>query len=160
MAEKKSGLTRDVIPLVGVVALAGTGLYLAMRKPPAVRLGDKITLSMVSFEYTGPERAENDPLYICWGLKKGIGNFDNGANLAGRLWKWGGPMPVTTAKKYSFIPDKDFEHQPVLYLDPDILEAKNYDTYIWVVNDIAIALEDKKFLAIDTDADAVKISKE
>ncbi|HUV51594.1 MAG TPA: hypothetical protein VMW64_00790 [Dehalococcoidia bacterium] len=146
--------TGKVIAVGTGVALIGGGLYYALKKPPAIYLGDKVTLSKVSFTYTGPERQ----LFICWGLKKGSGDFNNGANLAGGLWTWGGPMEVeaVAGKKYSFTPKKDFETQPVLYLDPDAIEAKNYDTYIWITFGEATTDEDF-ILAIDTDADAVKI---
>lgn len=153
MAERKIETT-DVVAIGAGVGLAGIGLYLALRKPPAIYLGDKVTLSKVSFTYTGPAR----DLFICWGLRKGTGDFNNGANLAGGLWAWGGPMEVelSTEKKYSFVPKKDFDTKPVLYLDPDAIEAKSYDTYIWVTFGEGTPDEDY-ILAIDTDADAIKI---
>jgi hypothetical protein len=180
MAERKIETTEGKIDTTTVVAvgagagLAGLGLYLALRKPPAIYLGDKVTLSKVSFTYTGPAR----DLFICWGLRESTGpfdwldillpgwsllihmpqQFDNGADLVGGLWAWGGPMEVATSteKKYSFVPKKDFETQPVLYLDPDAIEAKTYDTYIWVTLEKATT-DENYILVIDSDADAIKI---
>lgn len=154
MAEKRKIEATDVAVVAGGLGLVGIGLALALKKPPAIYLGDKVTLSRVSFTYTGPAR----DLFICWGLKKGTGDFNNGANLAAGLWTWGGPMSVTESvdKKYRFVPKEDFETKPVFYLDPNLLEAKTYDTYVWV--SFGEGTTDEGFiLVIDTDADAIKI---
>ena len=142
--------------VIGAAAL-GYGLYLALRKGPGIHQGDTITISNLSFEYMGPE----DDLSFCWGLKKGTGDFNNGDNLVGgnSYFGVGGPIHVTPTvdwKKYTLDPRK-LQVKPELFLDPDLVDIRVYDTYIWLSTE---PTADKALiLIIDTDADAVKVEK-
>jgi len=119
------------------VAVAITGALLLFGRGRArVSVGDKITLSRVSFDCRGPDAT----LYIGWGLARNIEEFDNGAGLVADTWAAGGPMSVEYSvdpQTYEFKPDEDFELQPVLYLDPGAAELSpgEYDTWVWFTMD-------------------------
>ena len=139
------GDTEKAVAVIGVGAgLAGLGIML-LGKPISVNLGDTINLSKVKFEYVGPE-AE---LYICWGLKSGLGVFDNGKDLVESLWTCGGPMSVALSSKsveYSFVPIDDFQNQPAFYFDPDLIAPGKYAVYAWIAD--RDTSEEKYILAI------------
>ena len=144
------------VAAVAAVGLAGVGLYLALKKPAAIRLGDSVTLTKCSFEYEGGA----DELWFCWGMKKGTGDFNNGDNLAGGLFAAAGPIAVGPAaawKRYTLDPRK-LPTKPTLFLDPKVLEAKTYDAYTWVATEAST--DERMILAIDTDAGAVPIKEE
>ena len=131
------GTTLVALAAVGAVVW---GVSLAFPKTKQFVLGDRVTLSSVSFEYMGVAQT----LYVGWGAKDGIGNFNNGDNLVGKLFAVGGPIVVRASNtwvKYSFIPKKDFDIQPILYLDPNYFEVLKdpitgrilaYETYKWL----------------------------
>jgi len=123
--------TKDVLVVGGSTALIGLGLYLSLKKPAAIYLGDTFSFAKVEFFYRGPETT----LWICWGLRDGWGDFNNGGNLVAGLWVSGGPMMVEDVgefKKYSFVPADDFDKQPAFFFDPNFIEPKNYEPYIWL----------------------------
>lgn len=134
MTEAKKSLLKDPVILGGGVVLVGTGLYLMLRKPAGAYLGDTLTFSKVDFWYQGP--AAN--LWICWGLRDGRGDYNDGENLVAGLWVSGGPMVVeetAARKRYLFIPEEDFDKQPEFYMDPDYIEPRNYESYVWIANE-------------------------
>ena len=149
MTEKESKFG-DAIPLLGAVALAGAGIYLATRKPPLPPIilpGDTITISSCSFGYQGQEA----DIFLCWGLRKGSGDFNNGEALLGGLWAWGGPIHVLgtlKAEPYNIKPDEELETKPRLYLDPAVVVPGNYQTYVWITKDKPFKDRDKEFLSI------------
>ena len=146
---------KGTIALVAGVSLAGLGIALSLRKPSAIRLGDRLTLRMVQFEYMGGETQ----LFVGWGLKKGTGDFNNGGNLAGGLYAIGGPLSVPQQAEFKtlrFAPSK-LKEKPILYLDPNVFAARTYDTYVWVSTQPTP--DEKFFLIIDTDASVVPIKE-
>ena len=148
---------KDMVVLGAAVGLTGIGLYLALRKPPAIRPGDRVTLSAISFEFMGPA----GQLYVCWGLKRQvIVDFDNGAGLLAGLWAAGGAINVeaaTTWTKYSVDPSK-LATKPVLYLDPVFVVPAVYTTFVWVSSGIATT-DEASILVVDTDADAIEVKE-
>ena len=145
--KEKSNRTEEIVLVAGLTMVAG-GLYLGLRKGPAVRLGDKITVSKVGFSYLGP----SNELFLCWGLKDGKGDFNNGDNLVNKYFTWGGPIEVAETvdlwKSYEFIPKKDFDTQPIYHLDPKAIQPKNYETYAWLSVQKATADENYILLLI------------
>ena len=144
--EGKEGLGTTLV--LGAALLAGgLGVYMAIRKPPAIYPGDKITVSYLTLKYRGVEA----DLFLCWGLKNGDGDFNNGDNLVGGLWTWGGPIHVDEApdwKEYRLNPQEELEKKPILFLDPDIVEPRSYQTYVWMTKDEPFMDRDKEFLEI------------
>lgn len=146
--EVKTARTTDSIVLAAGVGMAAVGLYLGLKKPPTVDVypGDKVTVGSASFKYLGVEA----DLFLCWGLRKGTGDFNNGENLLGGLWVWGGPIHVLEAldwKTYNISPQK-LETKPIFYLDPDIVAPGDYQTYAWITKDEPFVDRDKEFLTI------------
>lgn len=151
MGDKPS--SQNVVILLGASAVVA-GTYLALKKPPAIRLGDTVTLSSVQFLYKGTRAS----LFINWGLKAGTGDFNNGQNLQGGVWASGGPLDVMSSAdfvKYTFRL-KDMKQRPNLRLDPAFFRQTTYDTYIWLTLNKP-SVDERDIIAIDTDAEAVKI---
>jgi|GEM_PF-2424449 len=146
----------DAVVLASAVGLAGLGLYLALRKPAGIYRGDSVTLSTVTFEYRGPAT----DLYVCWGLKAGYGDFNDGDNLVGKLWAWGGPIRAleSSAWKRYVVACNTLETQPILYLEPSIIPPAKYDTYVWLTRAEPTTSE-SSILLIDTDAGAVDVKE-
>ena len=146
--EGKEGLGTTLV-LGAAIAAGGLGVYLATRKPPAIYLGDRLSISYCSFTYKGIE-AE---LFLCWGLRKTRwGDFNNGENLAGGLWTWGGPIHVLESldwKTYKINPQKELKTKPILYLNPDTIEPVKYGTYVWITANEPHVDRDTEFLIID-----------
>ncbi|HUV51593.1 MAG TPA: hypothetical protein VMW64_00785 [Dehalococcoidia bacterium] len=114
--------------------------------PIKVVTGERVAANRATFKYIGP--AQN--LYVCWGLKKGDGDFNNGNNLeAGVFASAVIAVPLATAEV-----SLDRTFSAVLTIT-SAMRASYYDTYIWISRTNTSIEAD--FLAIDTDAGIVQI---
>lgn len=121
--------TRDYVVIGAGVALVGTALYLAYRKPGGVYVGETLTIDTMNFNYRGPAI---DTLYVCWGLKGDDFVLNN-------KWGWGGPFGVDRSIEYvnyAFVPEDDFDNQADLLLSEDFVEPdEKYTTRVWITRD-------------------------
>lgn len=114
--------------------------------PIKVVLGEKVAVNRATFQYIGPAQT----LWVCWGLKKGTGNFSNGANLmAGVFASASISVPLSTAWTA-----KDLTFSAVLTIIA-AMTASVYDTYVWISK--ANTSLEADLLVIDTDAGVVQI---
>ena len=119
--EKKLTVAR-ALEEIGQEVAALPGTY-----PIEVFVGDRVVVDRVTFQWKGPAQS----IYICWGLKKEIGNFNNGANLeAGAFAK--GIFSVPDAVNFVNI---DKVVNAVLEITSDMRTNRTYDTYIWNSSD-------------------------
>ena len=140
------------LAVAGGVGLIGYGLYKYLKRK-GKSVGDYGVLDGISFKYHGPATT----LYICWGLKKGRGDFNNGENLAGG--------PTYFASKSVEVEESledvryDFEDLDVrLKFESGIVEpGRSYDCYYWIAT--KPTADEDAILNIDVDADVFKITE-
>lgn len=96
--------------------------------PIKVYPGDGLNVTATSYRYKGP----GGTLFVCWGLKLGTGNFNDGNNLQGG--------PQYFASKSLLVTASDVLSQTIVTSLPgsplpimsSFVPPSLYDTYVWV----------------------------
>ena len=96
---------------------------LADSYPIRVRVGDRVRANQVKFRYWGPAGT----IYLCWGLRKGSGDFNNGDNLAGGA-RAIGSAAVSVGAGTELLVNTAIAADLVI----PSTRAGNYATYIWL----------------------------
>lgn len=139
-------------PVIGFGAGGGIGTIGGQAPKIEVFHGDQVAVTQVVFDYRGP----GGLLYVCWGLKAGTGNFNNGANLspAGHFAWASLAVPVSPA----FQRIQSSTIRAVLDIVSGIPGGRTYDSYKWIaVNPTA---DEGQFLSgknLARDADVVVV---
>ena len=128
--------------------------------PIQVVPGNTVAVYKAVFDYTGPAAT----LYVCWGLKAGQGNFNNGANLVGgSSWYTYMTMSVPATGINQFVTFTSPTGISARLVIPDVAPAL-YDTFIWLST--APTPDESKFVQrdsggalIDTDSGVIQLSQ-
>ena len=116
--------------------------------PLVVAEGSIVSITTIEINYQGP----GGPLWLCWGLKAGTGNFNNGANLFGGTFA---SYPVNVLRAYP--PNSIYQAIVVnaRHIIPVGASGRTFDTYIWIA-EVSTA-DETQILAIDTDAGVIQV---
>lgn len=112
--------------------------------------GDRVAVTQVVFDYRGP----GGTMYVCWGLKAGTGNFNNGQNLSPQGHFGSSAISVPPATQFQRIQSNTI--RAVLDIVPGIPGGRAYDSYKWLAT--SPTADENEFLSgnnIDGDADVV-----
>lgn len=88
--------------------------------------GDQVAVTRAIFDYRGP----GGIVHLCWGLKAGTGDFNNGANLAPQGYFASQPITVPQAQNFQTIQANTV--RVVLDIVPEIPAGRTYDAYKWL----------------------------
>ena len=94
--------------------------------PIRVFPGETVSVKKVRLEYQGPAAT----LYLCWGLKKGTGDFNNGENLVEGAFA---QDRFSVPDSPSFV-ERIFDITASLFI-PLSAGVALYDTYVWLSTD-------------------------
>lgn len=144
-------------------AYAGEGGYSTLPEggpyPIPVTYGERVAIYKGVFDYTGPAIT----VYLHWGLKKGAGDFNNGANLLGGLFVYV-PLLIPSATPYNTYLHYEFVGMNLNFTIPDGTPLATYDTYVWLSTKAGSALQadmveltDGAGKAPDTDAGIIQV---
>ena len=130
---------------VHVISYEGIG-SLPGSYPVRVATGGTVRASRARFRYAGPAIT----LYVCWGLKKGSGDFNSGENLEDGKFAYASvsvPASVGEIQTFDIVAD--------LRITSAMRTGRRYDTYVWVAT--RASANEAYILVIDTDAGVVEI---
>jgi len=145
---------------LGGIRISGGGIgALPGSYPISVYVENVVRANQVTFTYQGPAGV----LYLCWGLKAGTGDFNNGANLEGGMWT---STPIYVMESLTPTQFPVYNISADLLITANMRTGRTYDTYIWFStnNSTQEANMLKRLGAserlIDTDSGIVKINSE
>ncbi|MDP2663643.1 MAG: hypothetical protein Q8R28_23250 [Dehalococcoidia bacterium] len=124
---------RDVPPDIG--ALNKPDGYLVSSRgavgpslPLTVFLGQKVAVTAVRLTYKGPAMT----MYLCWGLKAGWGNFNNGENLVGGSSRFASAAFSVPESMTATTYDVTLNPAAVYTVGTDVPTGRTYDTHKWI----------------------------
>ena len=121
-----------------------------------VKPGQTVKVWKVQFEWLGPAT----PIFVCWGLKKGTGSFNNGQNLVGGPTSFGSAT-ITPFAVSAWAAQESGSIDASLVI-PASTPPAVYDTYIWLsyqqsANELSFVQRDTGGGLLDTDAALINV---
>ncbi|MDP2954257.1 MAG: hypothetical protein Q8O76_13200 [Chloroflexota bacterium] len=139
------------------VGIEGIGALNPGELPVSKAIGDYLRIPSIQYTWQGPETR----FWLCAGLKKGYGDFNNGAILVGGYYAV--TMFTAPPRSTSGVVEQTLS-TPLAYSINSGIPTATYDAYVWVIEDakvqslgVSAFLDDRGFTLIDVDASVVRV---